>query len=85
MRAYAQLAAEIERYRRMPYAELARHVGGSPVERSVESEEGPLTIEVRFRWADAPEGAVRICATANGPSWWKLDRLEEAVTVKAPD
>ena len=85
MWAYAELAAYLEHYRRMPYEELARRVGGPPVERSVESQEGPLTIEVRFRWTDTPKGSIRICATANGPSWWKLDRLEEAVTVRAPN
>jgi hypothetical protein len=46
MRAYAELG----RFRRMPYGELARRVGGPAVERSVETKDGPLTIEVKFGW-----------------------------------
>jgi hypothetical protein len=84
MRAYAELAADLERFRRMPYDELARRVGGLPVERSVETEDGPLKVEVTFGWAVTGKYGVRISATAYGPSWWRLDRLEEAVTVPRP-
>jgi hypothetical protein len=83
-RAYAELAADLERFRRMPYGELVRRVGGAPVERSVETEDGPLRVEVTFGWTVAGGGGVRISATAYGPSWWRLDRLEEAVTVPQP-
>jgi hypothetical protein len=68
----------------MPYGELARRVGGPPAERSLETEEGPLTVEVTFGWAGAGKEGVRISATAYGPSWWRLDRLEETVTVPQP-
>ncbi len=81
MRAYVELAAELDRYRRLPYEELVRRIGCPPVERSVESQEGPMTIEVRFRWANSEGNAVQISATALGPSCWKLDRLDEAVTI----
>jgi hypothetical protein len=84
MRAYAELAADLEFYRRLPYEELARLVGGPVVERSVESQEGTLTIEARFEWAVAEGGAVRVSASALGPSWWRFDRLEEATTVAPP-
>jgi len=81
--AYAELAADLERYRRLPHEELARRVGGPPATRSIETQDGPLTIEVRFGWVGAEWGAVRVTATANGPSWWRLDRLEEAITVNS--
>jgi hypothetical protein len=84
MKAYAELAAELERFRRMPYGELAGRVGGPPVERSVETKNGPLTIEVTFGWGAAGKDLVRVSATAYGPSWWRLDRLEETVTVPRP-
>jgi hypothetical protein len=48
MRAYAELAADLERFRRMPYGELARRIGGPSVDRSVETKDGPLTVEVTF-------------------------------------
>jgi hypothetical protein len=84
MRAYTELAADLDRYRQLSYEELARRVGGPSVERSVESLEGPLTIEIRFRWAGSEGSAVQISATAYGPSSWKLERLDEAVIVKGP-
>jgi hypothetical protein len=84
LRAYAELAAELDHYRQLPYEELVRRVGGPSVERSVESEEGPMMIEVRFRWAGPEGNAVQISATANGPSCWKLERLDEAVTITRP-
>ena len=83
--AYAELAAELERFRRMPYGELARRVGGPPVERSVETTDGPLTIEVTFGRALTGKEGVRVSATAYGPSWWRLDRLEETVSVPRPE
>jgi hypothetical protein len=85
MRAYAELAAELERFRRMPYDELFRRVGGSPVERSIETKDGLLKIEVTFGRAAAGEDGVRISATAYGPSWWRLDRLEETVVAQRPN
>jgi hypothetical protein len=85
VRAYAELADELEHFRRMPYDELARCVGTPPVERSVETEDGPLTIEVTFAWVASGKEGVRVSATAYGPSWWRLDRLDESVTVPRPD
>jgi hypothetical protein len=64
--------------------ELARHVGGPPIEWSVETKDGPLKVEVAFGWAVAGKDSVRVSATAYGPSWWRLDRLEETVTVPRP-
>jgi hypothetical protein len=84
MRAYAELTAELEGFRQMPYGELARLVGGPPVERFVETTDDPLTIEVTFGSAAAGKEGVRVSATAYGPSWWRLDRLEETITVPRP-
>jgi hypothetical protein len=84
-RAYAELASDLERFRRKPYDELARLVGGPPVERSVETRDGPLSVEVFFRWEGDHRRGVRVTATAYGPSWWRLERLEESVTVPRPD
>jgi hypothetical protein len=84
MRAYAELAVDLERFRRVSYGESARRVGGPPVERSVETTDGSLTIEVTFGWAAAGQDGVRVSATAYGQSWWRLDRLEETITVPQP-
>jgi hypothetical protein len=84
MRAYAELATELNRYRRLPYEELVRRVGGPAVERSVASLEGLMTIEVSIGWADSQESAVQISATAFGPSCWKLERLDEVAVITRP-
>jgi hypothetical protein len=85
IRAYAELAVDLDRYRRLPYEELVRRVDGPSVERSVDGLEGPLTIEIRFRWAGSEGSAVQVSATVYGPSSWKLERLDEAVTITRPD
>jgi hypothetical protein len=54
------------------------------MERSVETTDGPLTIGVTFEWAATGKDAVRVSATAYGASWWRLDRLEETITVPRP-
>jgi hypothetical protein len=69
----------------MPYAELARRVGGPPVARTVETRDGPLKIEVTFERVVASRSGVRVTATAYGPSWWRLERLEGATTVLWPN
>jgi hypothetical protein len=66
------------------YEDLLGRVGGPTTEETVWSEAGPLAIEVRFEWGEAREGAIRIRATANGPSWWRLERLEETALVPPP-
>jgi hypothetical protein len=81
MRAYRCLSQELEWFRRRPLEELVRCIGGPTIERVVRDEAEPLTIEVRIEWADSQRGIIRIRATANGPSWWRLERLEEAVLV----
>jgi hypothetical protein len=42
-----------------------------------------IDVEVCVRWAGAKPGAIRVEAVANGPSCWRLERLEEAVVVSA--
>jgi hypothetical protein len=84
MRAYAELATELNRYRRLPYEELVGRVGWPAVERSVASLEGLMTIEVSIGWADSQGNAVQISATAHGPSCWKLERLDEVAIITRP-
>jgi hypothetical protein len=84
MRVYSELASELERYRRLSHDELARQIIEPRTERMIESPEGPVTIEVRVEWERFDAGPIRVTATAFGPSWWKLDRIEEAMTVKPP-
>jgi hypothetical protein len=84
MKAYTELAAELNHYRQLSYEELTRRVGGPIAKRSVDDPEGPLMFVVRFRWAGSEGSAVLISASAYGTSCWKLERLDEEVTVKRP-
>jgi hypothetical protein len=83
-KAYSVLARELERLRRLSRPDLVRCIGGPTIERTEWDAAEPLTIEFRVEWADAKAGAIRIRATANGPSCWRLERLEEAVLVHPP-
>jgi hypothetical protein len=83
-KAYAELAAELERWRRLPFGDLVSLVDASPSVTSVPVGAEVIDVEVRIRWAEAKPGAIRIEAVANGPSCWRLERLEETIIVSAP-
>jgi hypothetical protein len=82
--AYKLLAAELESWRRRPFAELRACIAAAPV--ATEFQVGPerLTIEIRAFWADETRRTIEIVATAYGPSTYRLERLEERVTVDPP-
>jgi hypothetical protein len=82
--AYAELTAELERWRCLPFGDLVSLVGASPSVTSVPVGAEIIEVEVRIKWAEAKPGALRVEAMANGPSCWRLERLEEAVIVSAP-
>ena len=83
-KAYSALAQELECFRRLPREDLIRCIGGPTIEKTEWDGAEPLTIEIRVEWADTKPGAIRIRATSNGPSCWRLERLEEAVLVHPP-
>jgi hypothetical protein len=83
-KAYSVLAQELERFRRLPREDLIQCISGPTIEQTKWDGAEPLTIEIRVEWADTMEGAIRIRATSNGPSWWRLERLEETVLVHPP-
>jgi hypothetical protein len=82
--AYAKLTAELERWRCLPFDDLVSLVGASPSVTSVSIGAEVIDVEVCIRWAEAKSGAILVEAVANGPSCWRLERLEEAVVVPAP-
>jgi hypothetical protein len=43
-----------------------------------------IDVEVRVHWAAAGREAICVEAVANGPSCWRLERLEDSITVPAP-
>jgi hypothetical protein len=83
--AYATLAAQLERWRRLPYDRLVGLLGSPPTVVSVPLGPEIIDVEVRVAWARPGRAAIRIEATALGPSCWRLERLEESIIVPAPD
>lgn len=69
---------------REPYGNLVQRVGAPPTvsEASVNGEQ--LTIELRVSCLNREAGTLRLTAQGNGPSCWKLERLEESVSVLRP-
>jgi len=80
-RAYAKLVEELEQWRRLPFDDLVGLVGAAPSTMAVPIGAEIIDVEVRLRWSGSKPGAIRIEAVANGPSCWRLERLEEAITV----
>lgn len=81
--AYEALARELERWRSMPARELAESIGKPACVQSVYIEGEEIALEVTVRWHDRERSAVRITAVANGPSHWRLERLEESIVIRA--
>lgn len=79
--AYAALASELETWRDLPQAELLSALRHPPASRVVEVDGGELVLEVVVSWANERRKAVKIAATAYGPSHLLLERLEETLTV----
>jgi hypothetical protein len=82
--AYAILAAELESWRRLGYSALVKLVGQPSTTKSVPCGSEEISIRVQVRWANATNGSVRVEATADGPSSFRLERLEESVTIPPP-
>jgi hypothetical protein len=79
--AYVLLARELERWRLLAPDELRARIGQAPEPRVHHIEGMPLTIEIAVRWSDAQEKAVRVSAVAYGTSHWRVEKLEESVTI----
>ena len=80
---YATLAPELE-FWRLPFVDLVSFVGTSPSVKKVAIGSLIIDVEECVRWAETGRDAIHIEAVANGPSCWRLERLEESVTISAP-
>lgn len=67
---YAALARELWVWEGRPASERVVRVGGEDV-----------TVRVSVRWGNERRGTLRVEAVADGPSWWRLERLEESAIV----
>ena len=82
--AYALLSRTLHTWQQRPYDQLAALVGQPARESVVRLGEEEVTIRVRVIRAHGTREALRIEAAAEGPSSWRLERLEESAVVAAP-
>lgn len=75
------LLRELDAIRTLPEAELIALVGHAASTRVVELSGEPIEIECRVAWQDKTHGAVRVTAHARGPSTWRHEHLQEAITI----
>jgi hypothetical protein len=81
---YLVLADELEAWKRRGFQAALARVGQPAVARieRVGSEE--ITVCVCVRWNSEKRVTVRVEATADGPSCWRLERVEESLLLQ-PD
>jgi hypothetical protein len=83
--AYEGLARELERWRLLSRQELVANVGQPARMYSVNINGEDIAVEVAAHWHRDEGGAIRITGIANGPSHWRLERLEESIVVPLVD
>lgn len=81
--AYALLCRELQSWRHCPHDQLVALVDHPASEAVVRLGGEDVTLRVAVRWENREKGTLRIEAAADGPSWYKLERLEESLVVGA--
>lgn len=79
--AYAALLKALEAARNLPEPELVALVGQADTVQVVEVSGEQVEIEWRVTWQDRTHRAVRVTAHARGPSTWRHEHLQEAITI----
>lgn len=82
--AYQHLRHRLAAASRIESAALVGYVGRILSSDVVAIEGEMVEIELRVAWADTKQQRIRIDGLACGPSWHKIDRIEEHVVVE-PD
>jgi hypothetical protein len=82
--AYAILATELQSWSQLDYSALVKHIGQPVTPKSVTAGQEEISVRVQVRWTDSKRRSVRVEATADGPTSWRLERLVESVTVSPP-
>jgi hypothetical protein len=79
--AYDVASNALREYEALGYSRLSQLVGyPQPPSRHPRSD-GAFTVVVVIRWVDDPGGSIRVEATVEGSSTWRLERQTEALVV----
>lgn len=79
--AYALLHRELEAIQNLTESDLVALVGRAASGRIVEVDGEPIEIALLATWQDATREAIRVTAHAPGPSTWRHEHLQEAITI----
>jgi hypothetical protein len=79
--AYGVLSDELRSMSHLGYDCLLSRIGQS-TRRVLALGPEEVAVETHVRWHDAKKRAIRIEATAYGPSCWALERLEESIIIR---
>ena len=79
--AYSALANELEKWRTLPSAELVVLIGAPATRIAAHAGGEEFEIEIALVWEGSDREAIRVVGTANGPSAWRLERLQESIVV----
>lgn len=82
--AYAAIAGWLDRFRSRPFEVLEREVGTAVNDRVQVASGEEFLLEARVDWADARRDRLWISVTADSPSCFNLEWLEERTFVKRP-
>ena len=79
-----EISRLIDHYRSLPYSQLLAVADGDAIESQINSMGELITLSVGIRRSS--NNSVRINVSAFGNNWWKHERIDESVLVKAtPD
>jgi hypothetical protein len=79
--AYKLLANRLEALRGAGFDALVPRVNQPVACETVRLNGEDVVVETVVSWADQKCCNLRVCATANGPSTWSLERLEESFVI----
>ncbi len=79
--AYAILSKELNRWKSKTNEEVIAAAGSTKASIHNTQAGEEIKMEVTTKWIDEEKKKIRIEAVAYGPSHWKLERLEEKVTI----
>jgi len=79
--AYRLLASALEGYRTLPFGDLSRLVGDHRSERAFSPAGEEFILEVSVSWANEPPDGIRVHATVDSPSSFRMERVEGDILV----
>ncbi|HEX4414715.1 MAG TPA: hypothetical protein VH107_13865 [Lacipirellulaceae bacterium] len=65
------------------YQALVVKFGQPPQQTLARIGQEDVIVEISVQWVDQKRRALRVIATANGPSCWNLQRLDESILIES--